>query len=373
MLIGNFGAGNYGDEAILAAFLKKMVSSFPAAGFSIITADEQITKAFLKPFFTQEDMQKFEFLAPIPFGFRSGIRILKDRQWKRVLEAFKSVSSGIYCGGGLFTDEESRLSVPMWASYGFLLNYFKKPILGFGLGIGPLNTEISKKIMRNLLSKMDFIGVRDSNSEKTAGSVLTGDTAFLLDANLNFQKPTHRTPYISVSLRPFKNFDKNLYKKIAQSFDAAIAKFGFSIVLIPFQKAPQNDEQILNKIIEHSAKKEHIFSAQWSTDLINVLSILKYAEFNIGMRLHSNIFSVLVSTPFLMIPYMSKGTVLLNDLGLSDWFFSQEELTDAEKLNSKLSSFYASRQVNKNILENILLKIQDKSQSGFLEMAKYIK
>ena len=317
LLIGNFGAGNYGDEMILIAFLERFLNEFPTATVGIVTANEDLSRGFLGEFFNEKDLSRVSFVRPLPFGVRSLLRHVRSGSSLR--KSYAEFDLAIYCGGGLFTDEESPLSVPMWASYGLLYKRWKRPVYAFGLGCGPIRRGLSRQIMTHLVPYFSYCGVRDEASLECAQGFgggekvhLTRDSVFLLDGEKLRSKVDHLTPpvsgeYIAVTMRPWKTMTDAVCKKIAHTFERIIAQTGLRLFLVPFQEFPQNDKQILNKISAHILKNEHIFVSDWQPSLMSLLGVLSHAKMALGMRLHSGYLSAVLGASFVIIPYADKG------------------------------------------------------------------
>ena len=80
LLVGNFGVGNLGDEALKDYFLQE----FSTVDWTVVSADPQGEKE----------------VARLPGGVRSLLKL----QWFKTLFAYRSCDAIVFGGGSLFTD-----------------------------------------------------------------------------------------------------------------------------------------------------------------------------------------------------------------------------------------------------------------------------
>lgn len=383
LLIGNFGAGNYGDEAILIAMLSGLLEHFPDAHFKIISSGKAVTEGFLKPFISVWDLKKVEFVKPLPCGIRSFARSWFSGERKKIIQEIASCDMGIYCGGGLFTDEESIFAIPMWAEYSFWLKKFGKPIYSFGLGIGPFRHALSQKIFSFAFKNVSQVGVRDQFSLDQAKNSLgidakimnTGDTFFLFPKRFFDKKGDlkNKKPYIALSLRDCKFISRFSYKKIARSLDLIIQNFGYDIRFFSFQKHGSKDLHIWHKICEHMNSREHIFLENAEHGIQEVLDGLSQAVFVIGMRFHSILFSLRSRKPFLSLPYAKKSLSLLKDNIFDSMSIKFDDFIQPYKLSEKIKNFMATISVIQAKIDSQAHELESSAQSHFTEFIKIIK
>ncbi|MBI5155969.1 hypothetical protein HZA45_01700, partial [Candidatus Peregrinibacteria bacterium] len=89
VLIGNYGTGNFGDEALRSYFLK----SFPEIEWQVVSA---------RP--TADELPR------LPAGPRS----LFTTKWFRTIKALRHCDAVVFGGGTLFTDSESVFACFLW-------------------------------------------------------------------------------------------------------------------------------------------------------------------------------------------------------------------------------------------------------------------
>ncbi len=165
ILVGNYGAGNIGDEALREYFL----SAFPDLEWSVVSAS---------PIGLNE-------LPRLPFGVRSFFS-----NWVRTISAIKHADALVFGGGTLFTDTESVFASIMWWTYAATARFFGTPYCLAFQGVGPFHSGIARLFTRSVYEHAAFVSVRDEVSLQRIGEwkiksepVLTFDPAFLRFSN----------------------------------------------------------------------------------------------------------------------------------------------------------------------------------------------
>ncbi|OGJ55899.1 hypothetical protein A2706_05325 [Candidatus Peribacteria bacterium RIFCSPHIGHO2_01_FULL_51_35] len=139
LLVGNYGVGNLGDEALKDYFLKR----FPNIEWSVLSAHPKPGE-----------------LPRLPGGIRSFLRF----DWMRTLKALRQSDGMVFGGGSLFTDQESVMACVLWGIHAFASMLLRKPYFLAFQGIGPFRTGIGKWIGHRVCSKAAFLSVRDEMS-----------------------------------------------------------------------------------------------------------------------------------------------------------------------------------------------------------------
>jgi len=138
LLVGNYGVGNLGDEALKEYFLKR----FGGIDWKVVSARPK-----------KEEIPRF------PLGVRSFFK-----PWWRTVKELKKSDGIVFGGGSLFTDIESRMACILWWCHAFVAWVFKKPIYLAFQGIGPFKTCIGEKLTRWVVNRAEYISVRDYRS-----------------------------------------------------------------------------------------------------------------------------------------------------------------------------------------------------------------
>ena len=160
VLVGNYGAGNIGDEALRQYFL----SAFSEIDWTVVSV-------------LPKDANEVPCL---PAGCRSLFR-----PWWRTIGAFWSADAIVFGGGSLFTDSESVFACLLWGWHAFVALLFRKPIILAFQGVGPFRHAFAAWVARSVFERAIFISVRDELSLQRMASwkcnnrpILTFDPAF---------------------------------------------------------------------------------------------------------------------------------------------------------------------------------------------------
>lgn len=170
LLVGNYGVGNLGDEALKEYFLTR----FPDVEWTVLSASPA----------TPNEVPR------LPFGVRSLFA-----PWWKTLGAMRTCDAVVFGGGSLFTDVESVAACLLWWWHGRVARAFGKPLILAFQGIGPLRTRMGEWCARSTVSGAAFVSVRDRESAaRIAGwrrepALLTFDPVFHRMAEMSRRHP----------------------------------------------------------------------------------------------------------------------------------------------------------------------------------------
>lgn len=141
LLIGNYGVGNMGDEALREYFL----GAFPDIQWIVLSANP-----------TGSEKHR------LPLGIRSFFSF----RWISTLSAFRQVDAVVFGGGSLWTDVESVYACFLWSLHACVACMFRKPVFLASQGIGPFKTRAGERLARWVVRNAAFVSVRDEESMK---------------------------------------------------------------------------------------------------------------------------------------------------------------------------------------------------------------
>lgn len=331
VLSGYYGFDNVGDDAILLAIIEALKGK---------QADIKITALSNNPAATKST---FHVEAVNRNNLLDVIRVIR-------------VSDGLISGGGsLLQNVTGMKSIPYYTLIMHIAKFFKKPIFVYAQGIGPINGDLSKRLVSHTLNKVDGITVRDEDSKRFLQNIgvkqeaqVVPDPVFGLESTLfesNFQ--VVNTPFIAVSVRNWKGYSY-FKKQIASCLDM-LAKDGYTIVFVPMHG--EYDKNASLEIATMMDSTSEIISSKRS--IKEKIAIIGESELLIGIRLHALIFSAITYTPFISISYDPKidaftsifNETVAGNVAKTDW----DAKTLYKRVNKKL--------LNRNALkESLLLK-----------------
>jgi len=346
VVCGHYGSTNIGDEAIGLSLIQRIQGENP---------ESEITFLSYKPSNTKEVL-KVDSVYLLPLGIKSLLRGIFKGELFKTLSTIKNCDKFIIGGGGLFTDEK-LLAVFLWGLHAFCAYRYAKPVYMIGQSVGPLNTRIGKWITKKCFEKAKKIVVRDSSSKEILEKIginkeimIEKDLVFSLKMEGEFNndylnkkvEQNNLKGYFIVNLRPWPKNTEILYKKINQLLHAIVEKYSLLPLFIPFQECHQNDAQLMHNILEQNPQKYPILIQKFDHNIFRVISCFKDAEFTLGMRLHSLIFSMIQNTPIIALSYSPKISNMLKDNNLNNF------IIDLDKPEMVLEAVDAIMNTNKN-------------------------
>ena len=139
VLVGNYGVGNLGDEALREYFLQ----AFPDIAWRVLSASPK----------------EGEY-PRLPFGVRSFF----TTRWLRTVRMLRASDALVFGGGSLFTDVESLKACFVWGAHALVARVLGKPVILAFQGIGPFHTKTGQRIARAVCRNARHVSVRDAAS-----------------------------------------------------------------------------------------------------------------------------------------------------------------------------------------------------------------
>ena len=171
-------------------------------------------------------------------------------------------STVIFPGGSLLQDRTSLKSLLFYLA---VISFFKKrncKVFMLNQGIGPIESDMGRRLMYKVLSKVDRLTVRTKSdymflSKRLPNVELGADSAFLLQQPLSLPEETHRNAIV------FKTVYREKYPKIPVEWDIiAFSKRDMANLLKIYEK-----ERIIpaykmkaQKIVNHFAHYERVYA-----------------------------------------------------------------------------------------------------------------
>jgi len=317
-IIGNYGATNIGDDAILESILK----SHPEHNFTVFSANpDKIDK--------KSNLQVVKPLFPL------GIRSFFKNGFRKPIKALKAVDVVIFGGGGLMQDSY-LFACFLWAWQIFWVKFFNKPLFIYATGVGPLKTRIGRRLAKYVYNYAMGITCRDKKSKNILLSLkipsesieITADPVFLLQNIKNHTERKHNR-YI-ISLRPWLKYNKKIISVFTEYLLQIKEERGAEFVFVCMQSIKERDHAVIDPIVKKVGGTMFI-----PQNFAELTKIMQEAEFAIGMRYHFLIATILTQTPALAISYSPKVDSLLKDSILEPYMLAVSDLSSA-KLTDKL-------------------------------------
>ena len=322
VISGYYGFANAGDEAMLAAIVGSLKDIIPDVDITVITGNCRMTRENHKV----QAVHRLNFFA--------------------IAAAIRRCDILISGGGSLLQDVTSARSLHYYLWIMKIALFFKKPVMLYAQGIGPVRGIKARKAVQKVLQQVAVIGVRDRESK-----------AELSDMGVS-RPPIHVTADAVLSMHPV---DKAIGRQILerhgftgsrrkvgiavrnwqghQAYKDAIAEAAdrlqqqedVDIIFIPMQHPEDVDAG--RDIADRMKRAAIVLDDRYST--VEFMSLMGCMDAVIANRLHALIFSALMETPATAISYDPKIDSFIHLIG--DRVCGTTESVTAEALASRVS------------------------------------
>ncbi len=315
LIIGNFGAMNYGDEAILAGELEELKK---VPGLTVVVAAR-----------FPNEVKRIH-----------GVEAVSLYSLQRVVAEVQNSDFVIVGGGGIINKFERGLFGLAYQLYMLVICFqapriYKKKIYALGLGVYSNAHPFIKRITTSMLRNSQMTTVRDYHSydylkSKNINARLYKDNSYsmkILPAEKvredKYFKKYYKNNKINVAIslvKPdSKKEEKHLLNQISTFIENNYPIADFWFYSSDYNPSYINDEKFGHKLHEILKKKLgkkakfNFIPTDWHPQ--KFFSSLKLMDFVVTMRFHTTLFTYRNNIDFLGITYDTKCTSLLQSIG----------------------------------------------------------
>ncbi len=339
LLLGYYGFKNSGDDALLLSIIQQLKKTRKSLSLSVLSYNPEETKT------------------------QAGINSVNRNNIFAVLKAIISSKMLLVGGGTLIQDSTSTKSLIYYLAVIKLALLFKKKVMLYANGIGPIKEE-NRKITKKIINKVDVITLREELSLEELKKIgvdkpkiiVTADSVFGIDYE---KKPKiQEKQYQLVSVRNHKNLCENFCSDIAKLCDRMYEEYNISTVFIPFQR--KNDLEITEKIRALMKNESEVFNTE--CEFSDLMSLMENARLCIGMRLHSLIYSVISKVPCVGLVYDQKVKAFMDYIGQKNYLDAHS--LKYQDLMEKVDYTLEKSEEIKNKLDKKSLELKELSQKN---------
>jgi polysaccharide pyruvyl transferase WcaK-like protein len=353
-LLGYYGFGNAGDEAVLAGVITRLRAADSSVKITVISGNPEETSRV------------------------HGVQAIGRGSFAQICALLKKTDLFLLGGGGLLQDRTSRRSLWYYLGMAFWARISGAQVACYAIGAGPLRHSSSRRLIRKMLSVCSFISVRDDASADTllrcyigkhkrqgilndcvAGAVgmrvgfggrapaameITADAALAIPAIAEEEKTQllaslagrgersalsggsarhegpvlhegpalHQRPalhqgpsprYITVAIRPcsYWQLDQPWLETLAKQLREAAFAMDARVVLLPMHDGV--DQPISETLASLIGERALVVK---TTSYREAAAMIAVSEFVLAMRLHALIFAALSGVPAIGIEYDKK-------------------------------------------------------------------
>lgn len=349
LIVGYYGFGNSGDDAILKSICDDIRSISPSVDIGVLSKNPEETKSEYK------------------------VNAYDRFSLPTVFKAIKKCDVLVMGGGTLIQELSSTKSMYYYLGILQMAKVLGKKIMLYSNGIGPINKSSSKRLTKLVLNQVDLITLRESLSLKVLEDLgvskpellVTADPVFNL--SLDVKKTTiTKNPYVVVMVRPWKA-EKAYVKPMARVCDYIYETYGKQIVFAPM-KYPMDlgmSKEIAGEmhhkamIIERHVPEEEMFGLIKESDLV------------IAMRLHALIYGAIQNTPMIGVEYDPKIAYYLEEMAMP--LAGDIYHLDSDKMIEMVDHIFKQYETYKTTLSKQVKLMQEKGQMNIKSLEELLK
>ena len=280
-MLGYFGFGNAGDEAILAAEVEALRAEVGASvEFVVVSGD------------------------PAHTGRVHGLEAVSRTDYRGLVAAIRSCDALVAGGGSLLQDVTSARPVAFYGGVMLLARMLRKPVFVYAQGLGPIRRRVNRALAGLALRSATYVSLRDEESGALAEALGVRGAVQVPDPVLGQVFPNEPGERLAVALRPWQEQDVWLPEVVA-----ALKAVDTEIVLVAFHGG--QDVELASEVCAAVGSGARVVSGDHDT----VLAAVAGARATLGMRLHALITAAAAGRPFVALSYDPKVTAFARQVG----------------------------------------------------------
>ena len=350
LVIGCYGCGNRGDDAILQG----ICALFPEYEISAFNGKYQ-------------DVSKLFGIKRVPCrlneGFSVSVLLSLIRQFPGIIRAVLRSDVVLYGGGSLIHDL-TKYNLPFHFMWSKLAGIMGKRVYYFSMGVGPVRTRRGMRLCRSEFEKCNGVFVRDKRGLAICRKLglskvmLTADAAFAVEQKsvcggvVLRELDLEQGSYVAVTgcqwfqsenfwNRANMDFSDDIrdFADVLMEVDGSLRK---TMVFVPTEKEDYQLGVQLKTLLKSIDFK--VAPIEWDTKKIS--AVIENSYILIGMRMHSIIMAARQRIPFVALIYDGKVRELLKMMGMEQYGIDIEDMkkSDVVDLVKDIESEYGEIQ-----------------------------
>ncbi|MBX5476536.1 MAG: polysaccharide pyruvyl transferase CsaB [Clostridia bacterium] len=300
-LLGYYGFGNAGDEALLRAVIGDLRAACPGIELTVLSANPAATSRH--------------------FGVRA-----VHRMRPAAIGAIRRADALILGGGTLLQDVTSVRSLVYYAGMILLARRLGTRVVLYANGLGPVSSAVGRTLAVRALSAADLVTLRDHDSLETlrswAGDAIpaevTADAAFGLEyrpasaTGVLARWRLARGSYALYALRPWPGVAARIDDLVILARQVA-ERHGLRPVFLAMH--PRADLALARELAARTGGDALVPDLD-PADTAGLLALLGQAGAVVAMRLHALVLAAVAEQPAIAISYDPKVDGVAKELGL---------------------------------------------------------
>jgi polysaccharide pyruvyl transferase CsaB len=280
-MLGYFGFGNAGDEAILAAETQALRAALGAAvEFEVVSGDPAHTARVHR------------------------LAAVSRTDYRGLVAAIRRCDAVVAGGGSLLQDVTSARPVAFYGGVMLLARALRKPVFVYAQGLGPIQRKVNRALAGLALRTASYVALRDADSCALAAGLGVRGAVQVPDPVLGLEPPESPGAGLAVALRPWTGQSDWL-----PGIVAALKEVEDHIVVVAFHGG--QDVELAGELAAGVGSSARVVSG----DHDSVLAAVAGARATLGMRLHALIAAAAARRPFVALSYDPKVTAFARQAG----------------------------------------------------------
>lgn len=303
IISGYYGFRNSGDDTGLKAILTGLRALIPNVRITVLSKNPAETRRIY------------------------GVNSINRMNFLKIISLMRKSSMLISGGGSLIQDVTSEKSLSYYLFIIRLAQWTGIKTMLYGNGIGPVLNKRRYPRIAKILSRVDAMTLRESDSLRTLeemgvdtkNTYVTADAVFSL-VGADFEKSRaelehlglkENEKYFCVSVRSWERLAQDFEENVAAACRYVYETYGLIPVFIPMQY--NQDSGICRRIMDKTGVRAYMLGSH--IRLEDMLEIVGKSELVIGMRLHILIYSACAGVPVIGLDYDPKVSSMMKYMG----------------------------------------------------------
>ena len=393
LFAGAYGIENAGDDLPLIVMCEELKKRAPNIEFEFHALSRHPNK-------WEEKQYGVKMIKNLEYDSRDeatgkwfkGLNFGDDKQdILRIRDEIKQSDLLVFGAGNFLIDitiDVFRGPVPLLAIYVFLAKLYHKPVMLYGISIGPLKTEWGKDLSRWIIENSDIVTVRDEQSKRELKNILVKPKRIyvLPDATIGVNPAKSKRvkdilkeegilesnkKKIGIALRDLSvvlppSSAEEALRQLANSLNKL--KDDCEFIFIPQSTYKEDDDRITaRKFVQRldSDLKYYIINHRY--DPREIVGLYAYCDATLSIRLHGAVFSAIAGTPVIAMNYLPKVEGFMKSIGMDRFLINVDHIRE-----ELLLELFQEVLKNKNNLSekiNKEMNIKRKLVSQYAELA----
>lgn len=346
VLLGYYGFGNMGDDALLMNIIKNLKSKLPYLHIAVLSYSVKSMREKLK----SENVDVYNRFNPCS-----------------VLKVFKNSKNLMFGGGTLLQDNTSTKSLLYYLYMIRIAKHYGLDVILYANGIGPIRKAVNRSRITRILPDISLITARDKQTyeyikelDKNANIFLTADEALTTvpsntDCRL-IEKSFENNRFICISVRKWRDINDEEYIKYAKVISDFCKTNSLKALFIVMEA--HNDLMITQKLQKCFDVETQILHAGNDMNGDELVGVISKSLFTVSVRLHTLIFSACANVPMIGLSYDPKVSAFMKLADIDEEYIIDISTKCDEDLKKALDKMYLNIQTEKKHITDTMEKLR---------------